>query len=139
MMTSETITVDIHTAGENSATNITEKVTSIVDSTGVKNGLVYVSVLSTTSSILICEDENGLIRDLIKAAGRIAPKDMEYEHNAAWNDDNGRSHVKSSIIGQGVTVPISNGALLLGTWQSIFLFEFDLIDRKRTVAVTLVS
>ena len=133
--TTSEFTVD--TRGENSTVNITEMVSDIVSKSGTENGIAHIFVRSTTSSVLICEDEEGLLRDIVEAGKRFAPDNLDYRHNEAWHDDNGRSHVKASFLGQSLSVPIVESSLSLGTWQSIFLIEFDVRPRKRSIVVSI--
>lgn len=128
----------VDTKGENTSINLTSAISDAVAESGISDGIVHVFVQSTTSSVFICEDEQGLLKDIIDAARRIAPENVQYKHNLAWHDDNGRSHVKASIIGQSITVPLRDSRLQLGTWQSIFLFEFDVRPRERNIVVSII-
>lgn len=129
----------LDTKGENSFANITKRVGDFVQKSGIKTGIASVFVLSTTSSLIICEDERGLLEDIVENAKRFAPDDYEYRHNRAWDDDNGRSHVKATLFRQDLTLPVRGGILSLGTWQSIFLLELDVRPRKRSLTVTVIG
>jgi len=72
-------------------------------------------------------------KDLADAFERIAPTDAEYEHEKTWRDDNGHSHVRASLLGPSLTVPIQGGRMPLGRWQQVVLIEFDTRSRTRTV------
>jgi len=130
--------INIESRGELDLVNITEKVSDIVRRAQIDEGLAFIAARSTTSSILICEDEEGLLQDIREALERIAPSSVKYKHDSRWGDGNGRSHVRASLIGQHVSVPISSGRLLLGTWQSIFFLELDVRPRKRIIDITIV-
>jgi secondary thiamine-phosphate synthase enzyme len=67
----------------------------------------------------------------------VAPRDIPYEHQKAWHDGNGRSHVKASLVGPSLTIPFDGGRLILGTWQQIVFVEFDIRPRKREVVVQI--
>ena len=138
-MTTYSSVIEVSTSGENSVVNLTESVNNKIRESGIREGLAHIFVQSTTSSIFICEDEKGLISDIIGAARRIAPDEIEYRHNLAWHDDNGKSHVKSTFLGQGVSVPVRNSILDLGTWQEIFLSEFDIRPRTRKIVISVIS
>ena len=69
---------------------------------------------------------------------KIAPYGEDYEHHKTWNDDNGSSHVKSSIVGPSIVVPFQNKKLLLGTWQQIVIINFDTRDRTREVILQIL-
>ena len=86
------------------------------------------------------EFEPGLARtDLRVAYELIAPVDGEYEHEKTWNDDNGHAHVRASITGPSITVPLVDGALTLGTWQQVVLIDFDTRARRRQIVVQVIG
>lgn len=91
--------------------------------------------MSTTSSLAIIEWEEGLLVDLQTAMNRIAPKNGVYEYEKAWHDGNGHSHMRASILGASLTIPIEGGRMTLGTWQQIIVAEFDVRPRKRKLVV----
>lgn len=129
----------VRTGGENQFTEITGKISEAVEKSGIKNGVANIFLLSTTSSLIICENESGLIDDIIRAAKSFAPDGSEYRHNRAWDDDNGRSHVKATLYRQDLSIPVRGGKLQLGTWQTAFLVEFDLRPRERNVSITVIG
>ena len=129
----------IETKGENDFIDITPKVIEIVRKSGIKNGLVNVFLPGSTGAITTMEYEPGLKKDLALALARIAPSDIYYYHHERWGDDNGRSHVKASIVGPSLTVPLKNGELILGTWQQIVFLELDTRPRLRRIIVTVIG
>jgi len=129
----------IETKGENDFIDITPKVIEIVRKSGIKNGLVNVFLPGSTGAITTMEYEPGLKKDLALALARIAPSDIYYYHHERWGDDNGRSHVKASIVGPSLTVPLKNGELILGTWQQIVFLELDTRPRVRRIIVTVIG
>ena len=131
--------IKIETKGENDFVDITPLVIEVVKRSGIRNGLVNVFVPGSTAAITTMEYEPGLKKDLALALGRIAPPEMYYYHHERWGDDNGRSHVKASIIGPSLTVPLVNGRLILGTWQQIVFLELDTRPRSRRIIVTIVG
>jgi len=70
---------------------------------------------------------------------RVAPDDINYEHEQRWHDGNGRSHVKASLVGPSLTVPFKDGQLLLGTWQQIVFLELDTKARTRTLVLQIIG
>ncbi len=132
-------TIRLKTKGENDIIDITGEVHNIVSRSNVKNGLVNIFIPGSTGAITTMEYEPGLKRDLTDALSRIAPKDIYYYHHERWGDDNGRSHVKASIIGPSLTVPIKNGELILGAWQQIVFLELDTRPRNRNIVVTVMG
>jgi len=131
--------LSFNTKGENDILDITDMVKKIVKKSGIKIGLVNVFAVGSTAAISTMEYESGLVYDLSSALSRIAPRDIEYKHHERWGDDNGRSHVKASIIGPSLTVPLENGDLILGTWQQIIFIELDTRPRSRRVVVTVMG
>ncbi len=70
---------------------------------------------------------------------RIAPSNIEYEHDNTWHDGNGRSHVRASLVGPSLTIPFVNNVLLLGTWQQIVVIEMDTQPRRRNIVVQIMG
>ena len=85
------------------------------------------------------EHESGLVQDMQDAMERLYPKDLDYEHHKRWGDGNGYSHIRASFVGPSLTVPVVDGALVLGTWQQIVFLEFDNKPRTREVVVQVVG
>lgn len=131
--------IEFKTKGENDIIDLTDKIQNIVLSSKLKNGLVNIFVPGSTGAITTMEYEPGLIKDLSRALARIAPSNIEYDHHKRWGDDNGRSHVKASIVGSSLTIPFENGKLLCGTWQQIVFLELDTRPRNRRVIVTVLG
>ncbi len=98
-----------------------------------------VIVPGSTAGITTIEYEPGLLRDLPEFFERIIPSGVMYGHDATWGDGNGFSHLRAAIIGPSVTVPVSEGGLVLGTWQQIVFLEFDNRPRSRRVHFSLVG
>jgi secondary thiamine-phosphate synthase enzyme len=97
-------------------------------------------VVGSTAAITTTEYEPGLVNHDIKAAfEKIAPANGRYEHEETWHDDNGHSHVRASLLGPSLTVPIVDGKLTLGTWQQIVLIDFDTRPRNRQVICQIIG
>ena len=131
--------IDVKTDGEVDIVDITRDIQKIVSKSEMKNGLVCVFVPGSTGTLTTIEYEPGLMKDLPKALERIAPKKEYYNHHETWHDDNGHSHVRASIMGPSVTIPIKNGKLLHGTWQQIVFVELDTRPRNRNLVVEIVG
>ena len=128
---------EVETTHENQMVDITDKVRKAVGK--VSEGLVTVFVTHSTAAIIVIENEAGLIKDFPAMLDRVAPKDAKYEHHRTAEDENGRSHVKASMLGPSVSIPVTKGELVLGVWQQVVLLELDIRPRKRTVVVTAVG
>lgn len=129
--------IKIQTKGNTDFINITEKVESILSKSRKKEGVVNIFTRHTTAGITIIEDEEGIKKDFKIAFEKFAPISAIYNHNKIQNDDNGHSHIKSSLLGASTCIPFSDSQLILGTWQQIFLVDFDTHSRQREVVVSV--
>lgn len=129
----------IKTHGENDIIDITDKVQQIVHQSRIHNGIVCVFVPGSTAAIITLEYEPGLLKDLPRALEQIAPKGISYDHHETWHDDNGHSHIRASILGPSLTVPLQDGALVHGTWQQIAFIELDTQARTRKIIIQIIG
>ena len=131
---SETFSVD--TGHQKQSIDITQRVVDVVERAGVEHGLCQIMVLHSTAAIVVNETADPNIGvDVITALDRACPDRGDWLHDRI--DDNAGAHIRASILGPSEVVPVQEGKLLLGTWQGIWLFEFD-GPRTRRVAVHLV-
>ncbi len=131
--------INLSTAGEVDIIDITGMVQSVVDRSGIKNGIALVFVIGSTGAVTTIEYEPGLKKDLPAALERLFPKNINYEHEKTWHDGNGHSHIRASFLKPDLCVPIVDGNLVLGTWQQIVFVELDVRRRHRRVAVQIVG
>jgi secondary thiamine-phosphate synthase enzyme len=129
----------VNTGHEMDVIDITDRIEALLHETGMKNGIVNVFVQGSTAAISTIEYEDGLVRDLHTALERIAPTNAHYAHHLKWHDDNGRSHIRATLIGPSITVPFHEGRLLTGTWQQVVLIELDTRGRRRIVYVSITG
>jgi secondary thiamine-phosphate synthase enzyme len=134
-----THTLEISTSGQGDAHDLTEAVTQAVADSKIGSGIVTVSVVGSTAGLTTIEFEAGAIHDLNRIFEALAPRAGEYRHHLKWGDDNGSSHVRAALLGPSVTLPFSDGRLLVGTWQHVALFEFDTRPRRRQVVMQVVG
>lgn len=114
---------------------ITDQVRGILFSSGVRSGICHVFTLHTTSGLTINENADPDVRaDLVETLNQLVPWRGNYRHT----EGNSAAHVKASLMGSSVTVPVEDGRLVLGTWQGIYFCEFD-GPRTRTVLVTVMG
>jgi secondary thiamine-phosphate synthase enzyme len=132
-------TIKLQTKGEGDMIDMTSQLSNIVKESKIKNGAVTIFVSGSTAAVTTIEYESGLIHDFPEMLSRIVPKDLEYEHDNTWHDGNGHSHVRSSLIGPNITIPIIHGKLTLGTWQQVVLIEMDTRSRNRTVILQIMG
>ena len=139
-MPTHTHRFQIQTQGHNQVLNITEPVTRAADHSPITDGVATVFVIGSTAGISTAEFEPGLAdNDLAAAFEGIAPEEGHYVHEQTWHDDNGHSHVRATLLGPSITVPLVDGRLTLGTWQQIVLIDFDTRPRQREIVVQLIG
>ena len=111
---------------------ITDDVAAIVKKSGVEDGIVLVSAMHITSAVYVNDWEDGLIEDFQVWLEELAPSGLPYKHHQT-GEDNADAHLKRTLMGHQVIVPITKSALDLGPWEQIFYAEFDGQRRKRVV------
>ncbi|MHC4194279.1 MAG: secondary thiamine-phosphate synthase enzyme YjbQ, partial [Planctomycetota bacterium] len=116
------------------------QVSAAVAESGIRDGTVTVFNVGSTAGITTTEYEPGLVKYDIEAAfEKIAPRGGRYEHEETWHDDNGHSHVRATLLGPSLSVPVVSKELTLGTWQQIILVDFDTRGRTRTVVCQIIG
>ena len=131
--------IQLTTKGENDIIDLTTNIQDIVTKSCIANGIICVFIPGSTGTITTMEYEPGLKKDIPQALDEIAPKSLPYEHHKTWHDTNGRSHVKASIMGPDLTLPIANGKVIHGTWQQIVFMELDVQPRQRKIVLQIVG
>lgn len=126
------MTVRVETTDRVDVVDVTEQVRAAVPA--VERGVCTVFVRHTTAGVVVNEPETGLLADLERTVARLVPAGDDYEHDAI--DDNADAHLRATLLGESVAVPVADGDLDLGTWQSILLVECD-GPRTRTLDVTV--
>lgn len=130
--------LELSTPGEVEIVDLTDRVKSVVENSGVRTGQCLVFTVSSTSAITILEYEPGLVKDLPAALDRLFPRHgegVDYGHEEAWHDGNGHSHIRASFLKPDLTLPVRDGKPLLGTWQQVVFVELDNKARERKLAV----
>ncbi|HOX43288.1 MAG TPA: secondary thiamine-phosphate synthase enzyme YjbQ [Myxococcota bacterium] len=130
---------ELETDGRSEVVNVTAEVRRIVEAEGLGEGLATVWVPGATASVTTLEFEPGAVADLRAAVGRLAPEGEAYQHDRSRGDGNGYSHVRAGLLGPSLAVPVTGGALLLGSWQQIVVVDHDNHPRKRVIAVQLLG
>ena len=119
--------------------DISYELQRLIDKSKIINGTLNATVVGSTSSITTIEFEPGVIEDLRRAVNKLAPPDLEYEHEKAWHDGNGHSHVQAALLGPSIALPVRNSRLTTGTWQQVVVINHDNKVRKRKVEVTIIG
>ncbi|MDD2237617.1 MAG: secondary thiamine-phosphate synthase enzyme YjbQ [Kiritimatiellae bacterium] len=129
--------IELATRRQGELHNLTEAVESAVSDSGVQTGTVHVFNVGSTAAVGAIEFEPGLREDLPQMLNRLIPPSRAYGHEQTWHDGNGHSHLQATLMGPSLTVPVSEGAPVLGTWQQIFHLECDIKPRTRRVIITV--
>jgi secondary thiamine-phosphate synthase enzyme len=119
--------------------DISPALADIVRESGIANGQLSAAMVGSTGSLTTIEYEPGVVLDLKRAISLLAPPGVDYEHEKAWHDGNGHSHVQAALLGPSIVLPIRNGNLKTGTWQQVVAINHDNQARKRTIEVTVVG
>ncbi|MFY9737245.1 MAG: secondary thiamine-phosphate synthase enzyme YjbQ [Rhodoplanes sp.] len=119
------------------ASDITEQIRQIVKRSRISDGFVQVFSVGSTGSIISIEFEEGLMLDLKDALRRLIPRDLNYYHGRTWQDGNAHAHLRATLLGPQLMVPVSNGGPNLGTWQQIACVNLDSRTREREIIVTV--
>ncbi|MBN1433462.1 YjbQ family protein [Candidatus Fermentibacterales bacterium] len=119
--------------------DITGDVRRVVCDSGVESGLVCVAVIGSTASITTIEYEPALVEDCRDFLDGLAPSSMATRHSRTWGDDNGFSHLRASLMGPSITIPVSAGSPVLGTWQQVVVVDHDNRPRTRRVFIQVMG
>ena len=119
--------------------DISSELQRLIKKSKMINGTLNATVIGSTGSITTIEFEPGVVEDLRRAVNRLAPPDLEYEHEKAWHDGNGHSHVQAALLGPSIALPVRNSRLITGTWQQVVVVNHDNKARKRKVEVTIIG
>ena len=122
-------TIEVTTNERTELINLTAEIRRFVETAGVKDGYVQVSSLHTTAGLIINEWQDALLTDVRQMIEGIVPREKYYKHNDPEFSDcdrhNADSHLRMVVFGHSLTIPISEGDLVLGRWQSVIMTEFD--------------
>jgi secondary thiamine-phosphate synthase enzyme len=129
----------LRTKGFSDVKDITGEVQSIVTQSGIRQGLAHVFVLGSTASVSTMEYEPALVEDFRDEMEKLVPSSQPSRHSRTWGDDNGFSHLRATLMGPGMTVPVVEGKLLLGTWQQIVVIDHDNRGRDRNIHVQVLG
>jgi len=129
--------IEIETTGHRDVHDLTEEVAEIVAASGVRVGTAHVFNVGSTGALGTIEFEPGLKADLPEILDRLIPPSRSYGHERTWHDGNGHSHLQATLFGPSLTVPVSDGRPVLGTWQQVIHLECDIKPRRRQIVVTV--
>jgi secondary thiamine-phosphate synthase enzyme len=129
----------VKTKGFSDIKDITEDVQKIIQRSKIKNGLVNIFAVGSTASITTIEYEPALVEDMREQLEKFIPSTLRSRHSQTWGDDNGFSHMRATFMGPGLTVPVSGGSAVLGTWQQIVVIDHDNRPRSRKIFVQVIG
>ncbi|ULA66345.1 MAG: hypothetical protein LZF62_50335 [Nitrospira sp.] len=139
-MAVKTVSIQVPMQGDSQMENITRQVQAALEQTQLRTGIVTVFIKHTTASVLIVEDEPGIRADTKALWERLIPADPDWQHNVRnAGEDNGHSHLRGQLQGQSLTIPFTDGAMTLGTWQQIVVLDFDTRARTRELVLQMIG
>ena len=133
------INLSFETEGRTQIRDITEDIQKALDKNNIREALVNIFIVGSTASISTIENDENLYNDMQEVLENIIPMKKNWRHHQTWGDENGGSHLRASLFGPGLSVPVTKGKLKLGTWQKIVLLDFDTTPRNREVVLTCIS
>jgi len=122
------------TRGEIDFIDLSDKVQEEVSLSGIQNGLVHVFAPHATGILILTENDYALLNDIKELLEELAPKNKNYQHPS-----NAHSHLRSMLLPPDKTLPIVNGHVTFGTWQSLLFVETDVYPRKRTLIIQVMG
>ena len=131
--------ISLQTKGHCHIIDITPEVQQQLAETDISDGIITLFISGSTAGITTIEFESGLLSDFQSMWERNVPTDISYKHDRAWGEGNGYSHVRASLLGASLVIPLSNKRLALGTWQQIVLVDFDNRPRSRQIVVQIMG
>ena len=139
MITIHTKTITESTAGFCDIIDITAKLQEQIRAAHLRNGIATLFVNGSTAALTTIEHEPGLVKDLKEFLDKHIPADRRYHHDDRWGDNNGFAHLRATLFGPSLAIPIISGVPSLGTWQQIILMDFDNRPRSRQIIVQLIG
>ena len=131
--------VRLSTKGFSDIIDMTSKVEHTIAESGIREGIVNISAIGSTASITTMEFEPALVEDFREKLEQLISSTERSRHSETWGDDNGFSHMRASLMGPGITMPVSGGKLVQGTWQQIVYIDHDNRPREREVFVQIIG
>jgi secondary thiamine-phosphate synthase enzyme len=125
--------------GKTDIQDITGELVRLVEQSGLHSGTLTVFCPSSTSGLTTVEFEPGAVADLKRLFEELVPANREYAHNNTWQDGNGHSHMRASLLGSSLTIPFVEKTLTLGTWQQVIFVDFDIRPRHRELVVQMIG
>jgi len=138
-MAVKTGSISLGTHGNTDIFDITRELERLVSDSGLTCGTLTVFCPSSTSALTTVEFEGGAVADLKRMFEELVPEGRNYSHNATWEDGNGHSHMRASLLGSSLSIPFVEKRLTLGTWQQVVHVDFDIRPRQRELVVQMMG
>lgn len=130
--------IEFSTQGNTDIIDISAMINEKIAESGILEGQVTLFAIGSTTGLSTIEYEPGLVHhDLAEMYEHFAPYRKQYKHNNTWGDDNGAAHLRSTLTGSSLAIPIIDAEMLLGTWQQVVFIDFDTRPRNRKVVVQI--
>ncbi len=139
MITIQTKTITETTAGFCDIIDITAKFQEQIRAARMRSGTATLLVNGSTAALTTIEHEPGLVKDLKAFLDKHIPADRRYHHDDRWGDDNGFAHLRATLFGPSLAIPVVDSAPSLGTWQQVILMDFDNRPRSREIILQLIG
>jgi len=131
--------IRVETARGPDIRDITRLLQDMVSESGIDTGSLHAVCMGSTGSLTTIEYEPGVVADLARTINELAPPHREYEHEKAWADGNGHSHVQAALLGPSLVIPVRGGGCFLGTWQQVVVINHDVKPRTRKIEITIMG
>ncbi len=131
--------ISVESRGNGDTLDLTPALSECLMTSGLSSGIATLFIGGSTAGLTTIEYEPGAVADLARLFEELAARGRDYRHHLTWGDDNGHSHVRAALLGPDLTVPFTDGALRLGTWQQVILVDFDTRPRRREIFVQLLG
>lgn len=131
--------IRVKTNGRTDIVDITSQIQQEIKKHQFKTGVIHLFVIGSTAALTTIESDDNLYEDLKDLLEKIIPYQKKWRHHQTWGDDNGAAHLRASLIGPSLSIPVVNNKLYLGTWQRIVLIDFDTKPRQREIIISLLT
>lgn len=129
----------LETVGGFAVENITDQLERFVEKSGIDEGSALIFYQHTTGGVILMEYEAGIMADLEAILNLIAPEEYEYLHHLRGVDFNGHAHIRSTLLGSSITIPISDGQVLLGRYQQVMVIDMQTETESRSVVIQITG
>ena len=138
-MTIQTCSLPVRTQGHADVHDITSGLARLLAASTIDTGTMTVFCPSSTSALTTVEYEPGAVADLKRMFEELIPSEKDYAHNDTWEDGNGHSHMRASLLGPSLTIPFVEKTLTLGVWQQVIYIDFDIRPRQRELVIQFMG